>query len=182
MTRGPFPDTIDEISVDRFDPNDVADAVLRSHNDDVMAAIENAVMHTLIDGAAFETFVDDAEPSDFRDAVGLLQDAGYGYGDDVAWYAGEIAVDEMRDAYSSPYNYPEDFEDGFSIDGFDVKQTVGPKCIATLVDPKALSRIPSGVVQRRAGGRDANTVSSPIVVTDPNGVVVVNIAEDTGDE
>lgn len=182
MTRDKFPDTIDEISVDRFDPNDVADAVLQSHNDDVMAAIENAVMHTLVDGAAHETFVDDADPADFRDAVGLLQDAGYGYDDDVAWYAGPIAVDAMADAYSTPYNDRVDFDDGFSIDGYAVKQTVGPKCIATLVDPAALSRIPSGVVQRRAGGRDANTVSSPIVVSDPKGVAVVDIAEDAGDE
>lgn len=178
---------ITEVRVSNFDDG-VADALIDIH-DTVSAAVESAVAHTLIDDAGREAFVEwqDVDASIFRDAVRDLNDAGYAFDSDgCAFYAGAYAVDAARDALPGRYHIEDDVvlhEDGAAaalhVDGVPIYESPGvPDAIAIAVDVDALAKIPPQVVARRLRGTDIQTVSSPVMVADPDGVAVVNIAQE----
>jgi hypothetical protein len=175
-----------EVSPGAFDMKGVADTLTEIH-DTVAEAVEAAVAHTLIDGAAHEVFVDDGvDASVFRDAIRRLNDAGYGIDPDrTAFYAGEYAVDAAKDALPHRVEDAQAFDGdaALHVDGVPIHEaSKAPAAIAIAVDVDALAKIPPKVIARRFRAADTTTVSSPVMVADPDGVVVINIAEDGGDE
>ena len=166
-----------ERSVEDFDPDDVANTAIASHGDKIMAAVESAVWHTLIDGAGHEVFPHDYAPTYMREVIHRLESEGFAKTDGTAFYAGVQAYDAIVD--------DERFEeitgtDGLAepvrFDGFEVFESKhAPEGVIIFVDPSALYRVPPEVITRSLGLDSAATVSSPIGVRDSAGVAVVNI-------
>jgi len=168
----PLPDSVPDISVDDFDPDDVASTVVQSHQNEIMAAVESAVWHTLIDGAGCEAFPSNFRLRHMRDVIHKLEADGFGRDDDTAFYAGSQAFDEIWE-----FGDEVDRSNGsVQFDGFDVFEVKSaPEGVVLLVDPTALYRVPPEVISRQIGLDTAATVSSPIGVRHPAGVAAVNI-------
>lgn len=168
--------------------------------DSVAEAVASAVWHTIIDGAGHEEFVDDLSASTFRDAIHRLR--GEGYANDAltsedihdpdpddppsgaAFFAGEGAA-KIYERYSdNAARLDTPTSDAFdtrlpSVDGFTVNESPAlPSNLIVFVDVDAIARIPAEGRNIPMGLDSAAAVSSPIVVRDEAGVVVINIAED----
>jgi hypothetical protein len=170
-----------------------AESLVTSFDDDVGTAMRSAMWHTIIDGAATEAFVDSFDVRHLRDALHRLGQNGYAstglsktdlYGDEVdgqpdgaAFFAGDTAADRCDDA--AAYDNA-DAADPFlpAIDGYLVERVdaVPSNCIV-LVDVAAVGRVPVDTRTVFVGMDRTPSVTSPIVVTDPDGIAVVNIAE-----
>lgn len=188
---------VDEVSVSDVKPP--AESLVASFEEDVARAVESAMWHTLIDGAAHEAFVDDLSVSDFRDAIHRLNESGYAtdgltktdlYVEDdtvpkgAAFFAGDGAADKFADLSDEMVRIQDEGEADAtgdelpSVDGFLVERAAEvPSNLIVLVDVDAVGRVPAEARNVPVGMDSTPKVSSPIVVTDPEGVVVVNIAE-----
>lgn len=169
-----------------FDPADVANTSIRSHQDKIFEAVESAAWHTLIDGAGHEVFPPEYDPKYMREVIHRLETEGYAGNDDTAFYAGSQAFDAVVEHMDS---IAEDgTEEGESsivdecrFDGYRIHESpTAPEGVILFVDANALFRVPPEVIARQVGPGTSTTVSSPIGVRDGAGVAVVNI-DLTGD-
>jgi len=160
-----------------FDPADVANTSIRSHQDKIFEAVESAAWHTLIDGAGHEVFPPDFRPKYMREVIHRLETEGYAGNDDTAFYAGSQAFDAVVEHMDSIAQDAPDFDfERHSFDGYSVHESpTAPEGVILFVDANALFRVPPEVIARQVGPGTSTTVSSPIGVRDGAGVAVVNI-------
>lgn len=193
-------DGIDTVPVDEMTIDDVtapAESLIRSFDHDVADAIASAVWHTIIDDAGTEAFVDDFELAHLRQAEHELRSNGYAsdglsptdlYGDTdempsgAAFFVGHAVADMVREHADRMVRLGDE-DDGVGddlpgFDGFLIEEASGlPSHIAVFLDVDAIARVPAEARSRSLGLDSASTVSSPVIVRDPGGVAVVNIAE-----
>mgnify|MGYP006292772739 CR=1 FL=1 len=185
-----------DVSVGDFEGK--ASQALTDTFDTVADALSSAMWHSIIDDAGHEAFVDDFELAHFRDAEHELRSNGYAgdgltitdlYGDTddqpegAAFFVGAAVADMIRDYGDSMVRINDHDgevdatgDDLPGIDGYLVEEASGlPANLAVFLDVDAIARVPSH--GRAVGPHDTPTVSSPVVVKDPGGVAVVNIAE-----
>lgn len=198
-------DGIDTVSVDDMTIDDVtapAESLIRSFDHDVGEAIASALWHTIVDDAGTEAFVDDFALSHFRDAEHELRSNGFAndgltktdlYADDkpegAAFFVGVAVADMIREHADRMYRVGDEREVDATgdelpgVDGFLVEEASGlPSHLAVFLDVDAIARVPAEARSRSVGLDSTPTVSSPVIVQDPGGIAVVNIADDGGGE
>jgi hypothetical protein len=165
--------------------------------DTVADALSSAMWHSIIDDAGHEAFVDDFGTDHLREAEREVRSNGYAqdglttvdiYGDPderpegAAFFAGDDAADMWSDYTDDMKRINEDeardelAPELSNFDGFAFERASGlPSNLVVFLDVDAIARVPSH--GRHVGPHDTPTVSSPVVVKDPGGVAVVNIAE-----
>jgi hypothetical protein len=192
----PVPD-IPTVSTDAFER---AESLTSAFEQNVAKAVDSAMWHTIVDGAAREFFVDDVSVDVLREARRHLRKAGYASvalsPEDVTggtdrtegaiYFAGDDVADDYHDLVDDMvrvehYDEREDFVPELPlIDGYLVERVKDglPSNLIVLVDIAAVARVPPEARDVRIGTESTPAVSSPVVVTDPKGVVVVNVAQD----
>ena len=184
-----------DITVGAFEGK--ASQALTDTFDTVADALSSAMWHSIIDDAGTEAFVDDFELAHLREAEHELRSNGYArdglsatdlYGDGpdaqpegAAFFVGSAVADMIREHADSMVRLGNDDVDATGddlpgLDGYLIEEASGlPSHLAVFLDVDAIARVPSH--GRHVGPHDTPTVSSPVVVKDPGGVAVVNIAE-----
>lgn len=181
--------------------NPPAESLVASFEDDIGKAMRSAMWHTIVDGAANEAFVDDFEVRHLRDAINTLRSNGFAsggltktdlYGDEVdeipegaAFFFGDDAADlfeeytDEAERVETPVDEDFGFDAGLpGVDGFLCERVEDlPSHLIVFVDVAAVGRVPAEARNVPVGLDRTPSVSSPIVVTQPEGIAVVNIAE-----
>lgn len=144
-------------------------------------AVASAAWHTVIDDAGDERFVDDVTVERVHDAIVDLRKSGYlsdTFGDTggVVVCGVQVHYDIMADDDLHFVGYG----DGGSIAGVPVKRTPAiPDRVMAIVDGDAVGANPAfGSTPTARFGRAPDTVVSPVVVTDPDGIVIMNVSHD----
>ena len=201
VPEGAF-DDIDVMPVDEMTIDQVtapAESLVRSFNHDVTEAIGSAMWHTIIDGAGTERFVDGFDVDHLREAERALRSNGYAadgltktdiYIDTdeapkgAAFFAGDAAADMFDEHVDEAVRLAEDEVDGTGddlpgIDGYLVERASSlPSNLIVFLDVDAIARVPAEARSRPVGLDTTPTVSSPVIVRDPDGVAVVNVGRD----
>jgi hypothetical protein len=164
----------------------------------VRDAVRSAAWHTIIDGAAHEVFVDDLSVSDFRDAIETLRANGFaterverasaadpdGSPEGAAFFVGDGAAEVVVDITDEMVRVNGERGDFFGdalpgVDGFTIERVPSglPDWVVVFVDADAIARVPTNAGS--VGRNDTFAVSSPVVVTEPDGIAVIDVAENT---
>lgn len=189
-------DDVETLSIgDVNDYQNGASALVSTHDDEVMQAIQTAVWHTIIDDAGHEEFVDDLRTWHFRKAIQRLRDADFAsepltkediYSSDsapfgAAFFVGDGAADaieELRDSMVRINKRDSEVEFGNlpSIDGYTIERSAAmPSNLIALIDVAALARRPVEGTELQFRSKSDVSVSSPIVVTEPDGIAIINL-------
>lgn len=144
-------------------------------------AVASAAWHTVIDDAGDERFVDDVTVERVHDAIVDLRKSGY-LSDTSGDAAGAVVcgVRVHYDIMADDDLHFVGYGDEASIAGVPVGRTPAiPDRVVAIVDVGAVGTNPAfGGGPTARFGRVPDTVVSPVVVTDPDGIVIMNVSHD----